>query len=150
MLEACTTPLGLILFQFGALETTTNCAEVFQTPVTPTPFDLVEYLKYFLWTLGLELPLYYFMLSNLAKLKRLQLSLLVNIATHPIIFFVFPLILSHWNLTYRDYLLSAEIFAPLVEGFIIWKLFKSNPGRAFSAALSANLISWWLGVLILQ
>lgn len=120
-----------------------------QSPVSSMDFDFSLYSKYFVTTVLIEAPVYFFALRFLAFKTKLKLVLSVNLATHPIVFYLFPWVLMHWHLNYGAYVLSAEIFAPLVEGLMIWKIFKVPASAAFAAAFAANIISWWLGILIL-
>ncbi len=145
----CASPWGLAVFLLNLVDPSSECYEVHQSLVTASDFELSFYLKYFGMTLLLEGPIYFLGLTMLPWPKRLLAIVVVNLATHPIIFYIFPLILSRFDATYSTYLLTAEIFAPVVEALLLWKLFKLSPSKAFSIAIAANLISWWLGVLLM-
>lgn len=122
-----------------------RCQFIYDSPVTNDPFALLDYLPYFLKTFLLELPIYLLLLRGLKSLRQILLiNLVVNLATHPIVFFGIPLLLI--NGTYLQYLIIAEIFAPAVEAWLLFQIFKIRPGRAILAALLANLFSWGVGV----
>lgn len=146
---SCVTPWGLLLSLLGAYDVNSVCYEIHHSPVEPGEWSWAFYLPFFGMTLLLESPIYFFGLSALSKLKRIQAILLVNLATHPIIFYAFPEVLSRMSATYGTYLLAAEIFAPVVEALILWKGFRLPPLRAFTISIATNLISWWIGVLLL-
>lgn len=139
----CITPWYLIWNLFNAHQ----CSEIYGLTTLTEPFSFVEYLPFFLKTLVLELPIYFLFLRRLKSIPTiLKLNTLANLATHPIVFFIIPIALMQLNGTYLNYLVTAEIFAPLVETLILYKVFKLSPSRSFAAALCANLFSWSVGI----
>ena len=111
------------------------------------PFSFLEYLPFFLKTFVLELPIYFLFLRTLKNVPViLKMNTVLNLATHPVVFFIIPLILTQLNATYLHYLVVAEIFAPLVEALVLFKVYKISLGRAVLAALCANLFSWSVGI----
>lgn len=139
----CITPWNLIWNLFNPHQ----CSEIYELTTLTEPFSIFEYLPYFLKTFALELPIYYLFLRNLKNIPTiLKINSIVNLATHPIVFYIIPLILMQLNSTYLHYLITAEIFAPLTEALILYRFYRLSPGRALIAAICANLFSWSLGV----
>ena len=137
MLE-CLTPWKLVLNLFTPHE----CSEIYQLTTLAEPFTLMQYLPFFLKTLLLELPIYYLFFRTLKSIpKILQINFLVNLATHPIVFFIIPMILMKLNGNYLNYLVTAEVFAPLVETLILVYYFKFSLRSAIATAICANLFS---------
>ena len=139
----CLTPWYLIFNAFAAH----NCGDIYSS-LPPSDFvSFSEYYPYFLKTFILELPIYYVLLRRLKSgLKVLEINLLVNLATHPFIFLLLPVLLSKTEATYLDYLLTAEVFAPAVEALLLAKAYKIPPWLSVLAAVAANLFSWSIGV----
>lgn len=137
----CITPWNVVLNLFQAHE----CTAIYQSPVTSDPVSFLEYLPYFLKTCALELPIYWlFLKGKKGFLQILMINILLNLSTHPIVFFIIPLLLKGG--TYFQYLSVAEFFAPLVEFLILWRGFKVDGRVALLAAVAANLFSWGLGI----
>lgn len=79
-------------------------------------------------------------------MKILQINFVLNLATHPVVFILIPIILTQFEANYLNYLVVAEIFAPLTEALILVYFYKIKFNRAFFAAIAANLFSWSVGV----
>ncbi|MEQ1721843.1 MAG: hypothetical protein ABL930_01615 [Pseudobdellovibrio sp.] len=139
----CLTPWNIIWNFFNAHQ----CSDIYNSTSLADPVTFLEYLPYFLKTFILELPVYLFFLRHHKKLNEiLQINSILNFATHPIVFFLIPLILLQFNATYLHYLVIAEVFAPLVEALLLIYAYKVGYGRAFLAGIAANLFSWSLGI----
>lgn len=139
----CITPWMLVLNFFQSH----TCGELYFAGLPADSFTFVEYLPYFLKTYILEFPLYYLLLKNIKNFKQLlAINLILNIATHPMVFFGFPYLLAFFDADYRTYLVVAEIFAPLTEALVLILVYKISWARAFTVATIANLISWGIGV----
>ena len=139
----CITPWNLIWNFFNAHQ----CNEIYELTTLTEPFSFLEYLPFFLKTFVLELPIYFLFLRTLKNVPViLKVNTVLNLATHPVVFFTIPLILTQLNATYLHYLVVAEIFAPLVEALVLFKVYKISLGRAVLAALCANLFSWSVGI----
>ena len=120
MLE-CITPWNLIWNFFNAHQ----CNEIYELTTLTEPFSFLEYLPFFLKTFVLELPIYFLFLRTLKNVPViLKMNTVLNLATHPVVFFIIPLILTQLNATYLHYLVVAEIFAPLVEALVLFKVYK--------------------------
>jgi len=115
-------------------------------PATINAISFTEYAKAFALTLLLEVPI----LALFSKhLKRLPLTaLLLNLATHPMVYFGFPKLSQILALPYAQMLLAAELFAPTIEAFLLIRYFQWTKVQAISASIFANLASWWIGILI--
>lgn len=139
----CITPWYLVWNLFNPHQ----CGEIYALTSLTEPFSLVEYLPYFLKTFALELPVYFIFLRTLKRIPEiLKINTVLNLATHPIVFYLIPVILMQLNANYLNYLVVAEIFAPLVEALILYRIFKVRVSRAFAASICANLFSWSVGV----
>lgn len=140
----CLTPWYLILNFFAE----NNCAEIYNSGLPTDPITLSEYLPYFLKTFILEFPIYALILKSQQDLaKTLAANTILNVATHPFIFILLPLLLNRIeNINYLHYLVVAEIFAPTVEILLLKLIFKIKPAHALIAGLAANLFSWSVGV----
>lgn len=141
----CAGPLGVAAFAVGFAW---QCAETLLEPIAVDPVGPFEYLKFFAMTLALELPMYHRLLPLMSFKRKAAAALVVNVATHPLIFFVFPLLLKSLGGTYFQYLVAAEVFAPVAEALVLWKAFGVGFKRAGTAALIANLFSWGIGALL--
>ncbi len=71
--------------------------------------------------------------------------LLLNSFTHPLVIFGWPGLIRALGGGYGVYLLTAEVFAPLIEGWALHRIWKVTPLRAWSVAAGANLFSWLCG-----
>lgn len=140
----CLTPWYLVYNLFAE----NACAEIYNSGLPSDPIAFAEYLPYFLKTFILELPIYALILKSQQKFaKTCVANTLLNLATHPIIFILFPMILPRLGeFNYLNYLVAAEIFAPLVESILLAKVFKLKIGWAVVSAVAANLFSWSVGV----
>jgi hypothetical protein len=123
-----------------------SCDSLYETVLSITHYSFTEYIPFYLKTFFLELPIYYFFLRHFKPASKIiLLTAVINLATHPFIFLVLPNLFSKYSLTYLPYLLTAETFAPLVEaGLLIY--FKVSWRTAMMASISANLVSWTIGL----
>ncbi len=111
-----------------------------------------DYFIYFLKTCAYESPFYYLCFRGLPFPRILALIVLLNLATHPIVFFVIPLLFSR----YFAAALFSEAFAPTIEVALAYLVLRrAMPGetRAKVAAraswlLIANLFSWEAGMFL--
>ena len=123
-----------------------------------------DYFLVFLKTLVLEAPFYWFALRSRGFWRFLTALLIGNLATHPIVFFVFPRVFTHFIVS----LLISEFFAAAVEVIVVGALLSvawrsalrrgvtysslrgTMPGFASSGAwvVLANLFSWQIGTMI--
>ena len=139
----CITPWNLLWNLFNAHQ----CSEIYELTTLTEPFSFTEYLPFFLKTFALELPIYFLFLQTLKNIPTvLKINAVLNLATHPIVFFVIPIILAYLGATYLHYLAVAEIFAPLIEALILFRIYKLSLGRSLTAAICANLFSWSVGI----
>jgi len=108
--------------------------------------NLWHYALYFFWTCVIEAPVYAFALRTLTWRRRAAAIVGLNLATHPLVYFAFPLLALrlHWDPLRA--VLAAEAFAVLVEAVLLWRMRRSG---SFVAALAysfaANLASFVFG-----
>lgn len=109
-------------------------------------FWIRDWLGAFALTLGVELLVSFLLLRHEPrKTRRVAALLLVNLATHPIVWFVFPA----WTLPAAARFGAAELFAVLVEAWAFSVIWPGLPARrACLVALLANTASATTGVLI--
>lgn len=113
--------------------------------------ELLDYLSLFSLTYALETPIYFLGLRKYSKLRQiLFISLVLNLATHPIVCFLFPVLADILRMNYDQYLILAEVFAPLVEFLLLRFVFKFSMQRSLLVAVAANLVSWLIGSRILH
>lgn len=158
----CYTPLGLARFLFALDSLNPGCSEILTTLSSPTSVSPVHYLEIFLLTCGLELPFYFvvFLLALVLSkaplkpglpqlLKKSVFSTVIcNLVSHPAVYFLFPALASRLKLPYYQLLIGAECFAPLSEIFVMTRLWKVPLLQTATLLTLANLISWWVGILI--
>ncbi|MFL5812221.1 MAG: hypothetical protein ACJ763_01480 [Bdellovibrionia bacterium] len=109
----------------------------------------LDYATVFFKTCFLEAPFYAWCLRREGFFKAVQLILTANFLTHPIVFFVFPLLFAR----YVPAALSAEVFAAGAEMLFIGLWMKNSYGARtgwISAfiILFANLFSWEVGMFV--
>ncbi len=109
-------------------------------------YILFSFLIYFS-ALDSVCKIYYLFLRTIKKIpKILEINLVVNLATHPIIFFIVPMIIMQFKATYLHYVIVAKIFAPVVEAVILFYFYKITFRKAALSAVCANLFSWAVGI----
>jgi hypothetical protein len=110
---------------------------------------LQTYLALFLITCLLEAPVYWVGLHRqLSVAKTFWVIVLVNLATHPAVTWLFPRFFLQINSTNRDYLMVSEVSAILVEAFLLMIIFNVSKRRAMVVSFLANLFSWWSGLYV--
>ncbi len=150
-MDICFYPATLFMYALRHSGVQTLCTDILQRFAFAGHYSLATYLVYFAVTYALELPAYWFFLRNdFSFLKIARLTLVVNILTHPIVFWIFPRIalMQQWNTL--TYLLAAEFFAFAVEAAALVWLYNVKAPQAIAGALIANIVSWQLGLMILQ
>lgn len=107
--------------------------------------------KAFGWTLAIEVPLYLMMLVRpLGPWRAFAAALLVNVLTHPALWYLFP-----YFEPYETYVVVAELCVWTVETVVLWPILSrwSPLGRpllyALIAAFIANLVSTVAGLFIM-
>lgn len=99
------------------------------------------WLSAFLFTQAVEMPVYYAHLKHLGRWDAWGAAFLLSLATHPIVWYVFPeLIHGSW----LGMVAGAESFAIGVEALLLWRLRAERP---LLVALVANCLSAGLGLL---
>jgi hypothetical protein len=117
-----------------------------------TPGPTFDYLAVFLKTCLFEAPFYWACFRKRPMLDVVAILLGANFATHPIVFFVLPMLFQK----YLTAALVGEAFAPIVE-MAIAALLLARLGCARSTGallkgalwiLFANLFSWEVGMFL--
>jgi hypothetical protein len=107
--------------------------------------------------LTITLEIIFFLLTKKRNKKDLLLLLLVNVLTNPIVVLSFWLMTSYtdWisyiNTDWNRYiiLIPLELFAVLTEGYY-YKKYGCDFRRPYLFSLTANMFSFWSGVVIQQ
>lgn len=109
---------------------------------------IVHWFRAFVWTLLIEQVVAGSMLKQAVPAwdRRCSIVAVVNLASHPVIWLVFPELGSHLGLSSTTSLIVSEIWAFAVEGWIYWLfLGSSRPGLALKTSLAANAVSLGVG-----
>lgn len=109
---------------------------------------LWHYAQYFFWTCLIESPVYAFALRTQSWRRRALTVVALHAATHPLVYFVFPLLTLrlHWNPWAS--VLFGEAFAVIVEAALLWRIRKTGSfGAAVAYAFAANLASFCFGFI---
>lgn len=127
------------------------CQIVLDQPVSSFRISFSTYIRMFGMTNVLEWPFYALFLKQMrvSYIKSLAIVFVLNLMTHPLICFVFPLLGQRLGVTYGQYILFSEAFAPLVEGMILAVYLRQPFAKCFWVAFTCNLISWNVGVFLL-
>jgi hypothetical protein len=100
----------------------------------------------------LEAPAYLaFGLWAKQKVPRLLIQIVIlNLATHPIVFWLVPWLFEKAHQTTGVYLLLGELFAFGVEALILRKWARYPWSLSIVTSVAANLTSWWVGVVFVE
>lgn len=136
----CSLPHRIIMSYFLADD---RCATFLHGIYYWAPPSFSQYLSLFALTCLFELPIYFLALKRLGKLKAILLILGVNLLTHPAVVYLSPLIGTKYFVEYRNLVLIAEILVPLIEALAIIVFMRNKKALAFTAAITANIFSWF-------
>jgi hypothetical protein len=106
------------------------------------------YLGIFLMTCFLE-SIFYFLVGKWRKLtipKIIEQILILNLATHPVVFFVFPYFVEGAGSDVFTYIWTAELFAFVIEALILKYRYRYSWALAILTSGLANLFSWTVGI----
>lgn len=144
----CADPLTLFFFWFSPQHIDPICEYAVSAVAQPVPFVPLEYLKQFALTNVLEAPFYLWLLRAWPARRGMKLMILANLATHPLIYFLFPFLCHHMELHYATYLTISENFAIFAEIAIAYRFGRQSFLKTAIAIALANIFSWWVGVTI--
>ena len=143
----CYSPYSVIQYWVARPTLDEECLALLSAPTWIPDLPLSEYLLYFIITCALEAP-FYMAMRQISWQRRVAAIFILNIATHPLVTFFWPVFLDRWDFTTAGMITTAELFAPLTESLILWLGFKVPAARAFLFAFLANLVSWGLGLYV--
>ncbi len=106
------------------------------------------YIGLFLLTCFFE-SIFYFPIGKWQKLsmpKIIEQILVLNLVTHPVVFFVFPYFIETTGGNVFTYIWMAELFAFLTECLILKYRYRYSWSAAVLTAGLANLFSWTAGI----
>jgi len=103
-----------------------------------------DYAILFLKVLILECPFYFIALRRSLWLKAFTVLVTANFLTHPLVAFGIPCIAK----TILGSIFVGELYAPIMEFFILWKVGKLKLSESFLVALIANIFSWQFGIFV--
>ena len=124
---------------------------VYDTPVS----ELWKFLPLgYIVTILIETPILLIGLPSAVSIKqRLLCGVWLTACTYPIVVLVMPMLFEDW--ARWQYLLLAEIFAPVAECTLFWLAFRgrlamsrSDWATAFLAIVVANLASFGMGEIL--
>jgi hypothetical protein len=150
--DLCFTPPNVILglVEPGALEGVCAAIQNDEASATSTAFPV--YVAVFAVNALLEAPAYGFAgyLNKQAPVAILRQILVLNIATHPAVFYLFPLLASRLGWTLLTLTGASEAFAIVVEAALLKLVWNFSWLAAAFASLAANLTSWWVGAYLME
>ncbi len=133
-----------------------NCETLmhyYWSDLTAWPFSISIYLPYFLATLALEL----LALSIFLKIRKQKITsrwmitcLFVNLASHPLAFYVTPWISNEYRIRWDYCLVGAELLVLVLEAWIYRLRMQLSVKQALLYSWLINLVSWWIGSFILS
>jgi hypothetical protein len=102
----------------------------------------------YLLTIAIETPILFVGLSSgHPKLRRIVAGVWLTACTYPIVILVLPLLFV--NYSRAQFLLVAEVFAPVAECLLFWLAFgRESRWRDFVAIVIANLASFLVGEVV--
>lgn len=113
-------------------------------------YELSDYLILFGLTYLLETPVFYLFLRKRRALSEiLKISLMLNLATHPLVGIAFPRLSYQMGWDFSQYVAFSEVFAPTVE-FLILIFYSISWQVSLPAAIGANVFSWLLGGTVIR
>jgi hypothetical protein len=152
----CGTPDQVLasIFDLPLWNATLGCDSMlhyFWSDLSGWPFSLLVYLPYFFVTLGLEV----LALGVLLKIKKQGLTpkwiktcVLVNLASHPLVFYMTPWISNAFQIRWDFCLAGAEVFVLVLEALIYQWRTQIGLKKALLYSVLINLVSWWVGSFI--
>ena len=150
MTDGCLGPVSVAAFLAGASSVPFDCQVMLSSVDAPQAWTIAEYAPIFAWTCLLEAPFFvgFALRKGTGWPRAVALLAAANLATHPVVTFVFPLIAesNSWPIVYST--LGKEAFAPLVETLLVRKITKAGWLASLLIAFAANLFSWWIGSLL--
>ncbi len=153
---SCYNPITLLQYGMNSDSIEFTCRYVLSQKVLETPPNFLDYPLYLLLTVLLELPVYFFFLKpraiSIPKFFKhvVKHVAALNLCTHPLVDFVFPVIAVKMGFSHAIYLSTAETFAVIVEAFYLNTILRQRPVVSFLVALSANLFSWGIGSALIR
>jgi hypothetical protein len=146
----CFTPLNVIigLVAPDQLDVACHFQHISKMNFIPTPF--VTYALVFLLNCALETPAYQMAGWCLRRSvwTIVGQTVAVNLTTHPVVFYVFPLCGAMWGWSSLSTIALAEALAFSVEMVLLRGVWRYAWWAAIVAATAANLTSWWVGELL--
>lgn len=143
----CFTPIAEVTYWLRPSTLSAACADVLGAPQAIGPCGALRYLGFFLLTCVLEFPIYvWFSCPGNPWTSRFRRVGLVNLATHPVVFFVAPSFGAAAGYTVAFTLACSEFFAFAVEAMLLKFRYRESWKRSFFASALANLFSWWVGL----
>ncbi len=104
----------------------------------------MDWFTAFILTLLVELPVLLFLLGDYGFLRVLVCGFLLNVVSHPLLWFVFPLFLSG---SYSVF--CGELLVVFVEYVLLVLFFRCEPRvRLLLSSLAVNLLSFFVGEVL--
>ena len=144
---SCLSPVSILLAIIKRDALDTGCYFVLFSPTEMSNPRIGQYLFYFGMTLLLETPIYWFA-SRQTYFARIAQILILNLATHPLVIYGFPFFMSLLDRPHWETVFLSEMFAWILEALLLTRFFGYSTGRAVKISMSANLVSWWVGLYV--
>ena len=111
---------------------------------------IAQWFRAFAWTLGIELCVAGFWLRGTLPLgRRLSLIAIVNVATHPAVWLIFPELGAGLGWSSLATLTLSEVWAFGFEAWAYWVFLGTGKQRtAIATSVAANAASLGLGFLL--
>jgi hypothetical protein len=152
MNDLCFTPPNVILGFVDPAALAATCAAIQNVGASATSTALPAYMAVFAINALLEAPAYGIAgyLNKQTPSTILGQILILNIATHPIVYYLFPLFAGHAAWTLLTLAGTSEAFAIVVEAALLKIVWNFSWSAAAFASLAANLTSWWVGAYLAE
>lgn len=144
----CYTPYSIFEFFLKPEAMNEACQALLGSPAWPPVMNFTEYALLFAIVCALEAPLY-LNIRSLSWRMRFAALIKLNLATHPLITYAWPLLLNHYQVSTASLILSGEFFAFVTEMLLLYFGFKVSLKTAFIFSLLANLFSWSFGLYLI-
>ncbi len=146
----CLLPSDLLRFALEGPEPTSVCSLYLRLPSSPlfSQFTVLDYLIFIAQAMVIEIPIYYFIVSRWKLLRAVRMSVLLNVSTHPFVFFVWPFLGAALNWSIGSSLLISLCFSWSVRYLLLRGAFREGPFVSWWGGFAASLVSWWMGVIL--
>ena len=107
------------------------------------------WLRYFGFTLAVEIPVYIFLTrKDVPASRALIAAVICSAVTHPLLWFAWKPLVYSLGGHFAQYIVSGEILVSLIEGFLFFAVARpATFSKALGASFIANAASYGLGAV---